>query len=42
MRFARRVLIAIGIALVVMIVFLDFILPAGLSFYLRRSAAAYV
>jgi hypothetical protein len=42
MRLVRRILIAIGIAVVAIVALMDFILPAGLSFYLRKTAPAYV
>jgi hypothetical protein len=42
MRLLPRILITIGIALVAIVALMDFILPAGLSFYLRRTAPAYV
>jgi hypothetical protein len=42
MKLVRRILITIGIAVVAIVVLFDFLLPAGLSFYLRRTAPAYV
>lgn len=42
MRVERRILIAIGIIIVTIVALLSFILPAGLSLYLRRTAPAYV
>jgi hypothetical protein len=42
MKSARRILITIGIAIAAIFTLFDFILPAGLSFYLRRTAPAYV
>lgn len=42
MRVVRRILITIGIIIVAIVALLSFILPAGLSLYLRRTAPAYV
>jgi hypothetical protein len=41
-KLVRRILTTIGIAVVAIVVLFDFILPAGLCFYLRRTAPAYV
>lgn len=42
MKVVRRILIALATAVVVLVALFDFILPAGLSFYLKRTAPAYV
>lgn len=42
MKVVRRILTAVGIAVVAIVALMDFILPVGSSLYLRRTAPAYI